>query len=518
SGDTENAFRISRSLSRKNLVSYQRYNLDYLMGQCYFRMGDYSRALEKFRTAVIIVEKMLSGLYPDELRFFFAIDKHDCYKMVVECLLRLKRIDDSFLANLRALESINYSASHEIKSNKSVPGELIEQRNSLRAALKKLNQVKHAEQRHLEKSGSYLSLEQKLWSNERKIRSILYPPEVRGQDEGINLRDLQNSLESDQAVLNYFSSGSSIGAFLADNAKIQYIEFDISLSELEYYLQKLHFVFESAVFGLKSEGNGRIAESYLSYMYEHIFRPLSRETDKRKLIIIADGSFAQIPFGALRDETGNLMTDRYQIRMAVNPNSLRSREPSRHGFGNKRNAVFAISSDSLPSTGAEANRIKQAFEGAHLYIDERAASSNLLDEIKKADGFIHIAAHASRSSENPLFSRILMGDGPFFPFDLFQSGIAAELVTLSGCQTAAPGLYYGNSFSLAKSFFQAGAKYVLATLWPVSDKISMLFMGRFYDSLKHKQNIFSAYLDAVNEIKGITENPAFWSSFILLGI
>ncbi len=211
------------------------------------------------------------------------------------------------------------------------------------------------------------------------------------------------------------------------------------------------------------------------------------------------------------------MIDMYQIKMAVNPDSLLARARALHGFGNRRNAVFAISSDSLPSTGAEASRIKEIFKKANLYIDEKAVSDKLLYEIRNSDGFIHIAAHASRSSENPLFSRILLGDGPFFPFDLFQSGIRAELITLSGCQTAAPGLYYGNSFSLAKSFFQAGAKYVLATLWPVSDKISMLFMNRFYDSLKRKKSIFTAYLDAVNEIKGITDNPAFWGSFILLG-
>ncbi|NIP44752.1 MAG: tetratricopeptide repeat protein, partial [candidate division Zixibacteria bacterium] len=248
-GDTKNAFRIFRSLSSKNLVSYQRYNLNYYMGQCYYRLGDFSHALDKFRRAVIIVEKMLSGLYPDELRFFFAMDKHNCYKMVVECLLKLELIDDSFHANLRALQSINYSANYKLRQHKSITGELLEQRNNLRAALKKMNQVKHAEQRHLEKSGSYLSLEQKLWSNERKIRSILYPSEVRRQGSEADLRNLKKSLESDEVILNYFSSGPTVGAFMADRERTKYIEFDISSSELEYYLQKLHFIFESAVFG-----------------------------------------------------------------------------------------------------------------------------------------------------------------------------------------------------------------------------------------------------------------------------
>ncbi|MBD3218422.1 MAG: CHAT domain-containing protein [candidate division Zixibacteria bacterium] len=518
SGDTANASKMSRSLSRKNLVSYQKYNLNYMMGKCYYRMENYSGALEKFREAVSIVEKMLNGLYPDEIRFFFAIDKHNCYNMVVDCLLKLKKIDDSFLENLKALQTINYAADFGIREQVSIPKDLIEQRNSLRAALKKLNHLERSEQRHLQAPASYASLEQKLWSNERKIRSILYPRAIQGKNGKFDLAELQKSLRPDEVVFNFFSSGTNIGAFVADNKKTEFIEFDISSSDLDFCLQKLHFVFESAVFGLKHEGNGHVAESYLSYIYRHIFKPLTDHTDKNQLIIIADGSFAQIPFSALRDGRGRLMMDQYEIKLAVNPESLKQGLSSNHKFGNRRNAVFAISSDSLPSTETEANRIKEVFRRAHVYIDEKAGSRNLLNEIKKADGFIHIAAHASRSSENPLFSRILMGDGPFFPFDLFQSGIQAELITLSGCQTAAPGLYQGNSFSLAKSFFQAGARYVLATLWPVTDKISMVFMDRFYDSLKRKKNIFSAYLDAVYQIKGITDNPAFWSSFILLGI
>ena len=111
-----------------------------------------------------------------------------------------------------------------------------------------------------------------------------------------------------------------------------------------------------------------------------------------------------------------------------------------------------------------------------------------------------------------------MSDGPFFPFDLFEIGLKAELVTLSGCQTAAPGLDYGNSFSLAKSFLQAGSRFVLASLWQVSDKVSGEFMKKFYQELKNTNNIFDSYKMAVDEISLQYENPAFWSSFVLLGV
>ena len=144
--------------------------------------------------------------------------------------------------------------------------------------------------------------------------------------------------------------------------------------------------------------------------------------------------------------------------------------------------------------------------------------SRLAEHLKDADGFVHIAAHASRSSENPLFSRILLSDGPLFPFDLFEGGVGEALVTLSGCQTAAPGLYYGNSFSLARAFYLAGCRFVLASLWPVSDKLSMIFMTEFYAALQQDSDIFAAYRLAVRKARCVDDNPAHWGAFILLGI
>ncbi len=106
----------------------------------------------------------------------------------------------------------------------------------------------------------------------------------------------------------------------------------------------------------------------------------------------------------------------------------------------------------------------------------------------------------------------------FFPFDLLRTGVAAELVTLSGCQTAAPGLYYGNSFSLAKAFYQAGSRYVLATLWPVSDRLTEIFMSEFYMQLKQTGSPTRAYADALRQLQTATDHPASWAAFVLIGV
>ncbi|MBD3218970.1 MAG: CHAT domain-containing protein, partial [candidate division Zixibacteria bacterium] len=188
-------------------------------------------------------------------------------------------------------------------------------------------------------------------------------------------------------------------------------------------------------------------------------------------------------------------------------------------FGkNKKPAIFAPENSSLPLINIEGKKIREHFKNAELFEEGRASCGNLQEALGSTEGFVHIAAHASRSSENPLFSRIIMDDGPFFPFDLFGATVNSTLITLSGCQTAAPGVFYGNSFSLAKAFYQSGARYVLASLWPVSDKISVVFMDEFYRALAEEGDIFAAYHQALKKTRNLNLNPAFWSPFVLLGI
>lgn len=517
-GESPQALKLAGRLSTEKLVGYQKYNLNYLTGQCHYRLGQYEAALKYFRRAVAAIEKMLSGLYPDEVRYFFISDKYDCYRKVVDCLLKLGRTDESLRTNFSALGLINGKIDRDAEISSKIPPALIERREQLRAALRKISQSPKSGQRGAADT-SYYSLEQQLWSNERKIRAILYPEAMEtGKTAAVeyNIRDF---LHDDETIINYMEIDSGIGAFCVTSQKTEFVGLPVTASEMSSMLRKLHFIFESVVSGITDANEtGQISESYLKELYNKLILPLKPKITGKKLIIVADGNFGQIPFNALKEPDGDYLMNKYQVCLAVNPGDICLRDKSPSDIANKKHAVFAVSSDLLPAISIEARQIKSIFENSQLYLDKEANRVNLLKEAQKATGFIHIAAHASRASENPLFSRILMGDGPFFPFDLFHSGLKADLVTLSGCQTAAPGLYYGNSFSLAKAFYQAGSRYVLATLWPVADRVSTLFMIKFYKSLSERKEIFDAYFSAVSELAEVTGNPAFWSSFVLLGI
>jgi tetratricopeptide (TPR) repeat protein len=520
SGQGERFIRMSRDLLKQPLVGYQKYRLHDLIGRHYLDGNQYGRALSEFTKAIGIIELMLIHLYPDEIRFFFAVDKYPTYLAAAECLLKQGQPEQSFLQHSRALAVLNQRRLPESTLQHQVPPHLLETRAALRASLKKLNRISdtNTDQRGVSLTGGLRRTEHQLWAQERKIRSYLYPA---GEAQGLPKAEAHaysRLIAADETVINFVATGQSVGAFVVGSGATVYTTCPVTPGRLEETVRELHFLMEKAVYAPGKGDAPAIARRYLQRLHEWLLGPLAPAQQTRRLIFLVDGVFAQIPYPALVDGAGNWLKDRFDIRVIVNPDDLASDRTAHLRMDDKQCAVFAAGTAEMPMVETEGVRIAGIFPHVRRYAGDQATGSALKVELANADGFVHIAAHAARSSENPLFSQILLSDGPFFPFDLFGMGIKAQLVSLSGCQTAAPGIYYGNSFSLAKIFYQGGARFVLASLWPVSDKVSMVFMVEFYHALHEAADIAAAYAAAMRKVMTLNENPAFWAPFVLVGI
>jgi CHAT domain-containing protein len=400
-----------------------------------------------------------------------------------------------------------------------IPKKYIQTRNRLRASLRKFNRMPEEGQRSGMPIPELHKTEEELWRNEKRIRAHVYSSLKEIARPGIDLENLSSNLREGESLINYIITANDVGAYRIDSDKVAYISLPVNPDELHDAIREFHFLMERSVYSAFGyDRTPEVTRDYLKKMYAWLIEPLHLEPHKKKLIMLLDGIFGQVPYWSLIDGNGGWLSDRYDLSIISDPSDLMHPRGKSTIEQASRSAIFAPENINLPLAGIEARTIKNLFANAGHYDGEKANCAALLSELEKSAGFLHIAAHASRSSENPLFSRVLMSDGPFFPFDLFGTSVAVSLVTLSGCQTAAPGIYYGNSFSLAKAFYQAGARWVLASLWPISDKVSMVFMQEFYKNLKKNEDIYRAYKTALELTRNINENPAFWGPFVLLGI
>jgi CHAT domain-containing protein len=92
------------------------------------------------------------------------------------------------------------------------------------------------------------------------------------------------------------------------------------------------------------------------------------------------------------------------------------------------------------------------------------------------------------------------------------------LVVMSACQTALGRVFDGGTFGVARTWTNAGAGQVVASLWNVSDAATLRLMERFARALKTGQAPEQAMQSAQLEtLKDYPNDPRLWASFTVIG-
>jgi CHAT domain-containing protein len=99
-----------------------------------------------------------------------------------------------------------------------------------------------------------------------------------------------------------------------------------------------------------------------------------------------------------------------------------------------------------------------------------------------------------------------------------------ELAVLSACETGLGRTAGGEGvFGLQRSFHQAGARTVVASLWRIDDQATRALMTRFYANLREKQltsleSLRRAQLSILDDPEfDAGGNPQLWAAWTLSG-
>lgn len=134
---------------------------------------------------------------------------------------------------------------------------------------------------------------------------------------------------------------------------------------------------------------------------------------------------------------------------------------------------------------------------------------------------IHFSAHGEANAQSPLDSAIILSpkDGAFklYARDVIGLPIKADLVTISACQSAGNRVYGGEGLvGFAWAFLKAGAHYVVAGLWNITEKPTPAMMDEFYGGVQAGKSP----PDALREAKltmlrspAALHKPYYWGPF-----
>jgi hypothetical protein len=248
---------------------------------------------------------------------------------------------------------------------------------------------------------------------------------------------------------------------------------------------------------------------------------LERFPGIRRLVIVPHDAMANLPFAALPVGGEPLCT-----RVAISQLDRLERLRRRRWFRRSGRCVsVGLSSYAgsgardLPAAEDEAHAVS-VLAGAGSIVTGDAASCDGVLEALRGAARVHIAAHGSVGSDNPALNGILLRDGEGYRtlslHELRRAGLQRlQLVTLATCRSAESALLPGGErICLPTALLDAGARGVIAALWPVDDTASVEVMTALYRHL-HSERPSVALARTQAELR---DRPAQrWAGLVFYG-
>lgn len=171
----------------------------------------------------------------------------------------------------------------------------------------------------------------------------------------------------------------------------------------------------------------------------------------------------------------------------------------------------------------EIEQLSDMFSDRSVFLLKDATEKNFKENAANSS-IIHLSTHSFLYKDQPL---IIFSKGPdkenedgYLELEeIHQLKLNSDLVVLSSCRSGIGAVDKAEGIlGMQKSFFEAGAKSVVVSMWDVNDKYTSLFMQSFYKYLVDGNDKSEALRKAkVFFMKNYSANPYNWGAFVLSG-
>lgn len=248
-----------------------------------------------------------------------------------------------------------------------------------------------------------------------------------------------------------------------------------------------------------------------------------------RLIIVPHRELGLIPFGALVDNNGRSLIDRYTLAITPSLSVLdqaanqRDRLPpdgDKLIVGNPAPMPNALRT--LPGAEIEARDLGQQLQVTPL-LGQQANETAVKARLPQAS-LLHFATHgimqpSDRPEESPWLALAAdqSNDGKLTADEVASQALQAQLAVLSACDTGRGKVTGEGTIGLARAFLRAGVPTVVATLWKVPDRPTALLMGEFYRQLAAGRDRATALRNAQQTVRAEFPSPRNWAAFVIMG-
>ncbi|MFA6345408.1 MAG: CHAT domain-containing protein, partial [Syntrophales bacterium] len=474
--------------------------------------GRKSEAEALLKKAVDVIERQRASIHSEAGRIGFVGDKQEVYAQLTALLLADGRYAEAFAcverAKARALVDL-------LASQKNIPshGGRVEQ---VRTTLAELDKA--------ENDLTVVAQGQDV-ADRSKTRSVVLALRKDLQEKAPELAalvsvtipstaDIQNRLKDDETLLEYYSTGRDWYAFILTGRTIGAQK--LPAENLEGTVD----VFRRQI----AARDPREVDRYGRTLYRQLLAPMVPAIRTGKLIIVPHGALHYLPFAALSDGNASLI-ERFSIRMLPSASVLsflkERTSRGRRGALILGNPKLSDPKYDLRFAQDEALAIGKILPQSRVLLRGEASRANLVN-LAGDYAVIHLAVHGLFDPDRPLDSALLLaadgsGDGMLRAGDLYRLSLNADLVTLSGCETALGKVSTGDEVvGFTRGFLYAGALSLVSSLWQVDDEATRDLMVAFYANLSMMSRE-EALRQAQLATRKKYPHPYYWAAFLLTG-
>lgn len=348
--------------------------------------------------------------------------------------------------------------------------------------------------------------------------------------------DVQRALDAETAVIEYLYADEKVFALVVTRAGLRSVALPVTRANLAAKVKLLRARLSEAE---DTNDWQPVAEDLRGVL----LAPLEQAgalSGVRRLGLVPFGFLHDLPFAALArrgDDGGQrFLVEDYTLFHLPAAGFLTqparpAPAPTLLSFGHN-----AADADEPPLRFAEAEAAAVAALYGGTTRLRAAAAETELKRLAPQFKYIHLATHAVSEPTMPLLSRLTLhgtaeDDGQLTVREIFNLQLNADLVTLGACRTGQSFASSGNQSSevdrlgLREAFLHAGARRVVATLWPVADQPTMELMRAFYARLRAQHDPADALAatqraalrgQLSSETNPLT-HPRHWAAFTLTG-
>lgn len=235
------------------------------------------------------------------------------------------------------------------------------------------------------------------------------------------------------------------------------------------------------------------------------------------LVLCPTGSLRSVPLHVLKI-AGAPLLNRNPIAYSPSLSVLRHVR-SRRSVINPQVSVFGQPTEGLARTDIVAEQIATLFKTTPI-TGKQATVENLAKSLATSS-IVHVQTHGVQNTSDALSSHLVMaGHQKFTARQLFEQQVAAQIITLGACETAALVSKAGDEpLGLVPAFLQAGVRAVAAPMWQVRDTSAAFFMEEYYKQLLNGVASINALQNVTIAMQSSSEfsTPYHWGAFTITG-